>query len=373
MSDILDDDFLNDDLASEAALSAMEDDGMDLDIGLESNRLSEENLVELNRLLWYQPNSQEDIQALNEGLSLDEQTVTNKWYIDANGEMNIAGETSDLTGACAWSQFCFEQNDALSNMPALGDVVFFDRNQDGQSDHIGFVSFVDKENGRITTIEGNTQPEKDALDTSEGYMVAEQHYSIDDSTIVGYGKLNYGKAAERYGELSGIVMNPCDFRMMYLENLQNECGYIEHNKADEDKLDINIIYTPEHIGFENYTKYHEIIGGEQGAAWCNYFLEAESKVTFQQMNEEHLELKSKYLSEEMEGLTESSGDDTKQVDLESMFPLTQPDIGKLSEKISKKKENVSDKGFLAESRFDFLNESSDENVQSFSLLDEFDL
>lgn len=58
-----------------------------------------------------------------------------------------------------------------------GDVVFFDWNGDGRSDHVGFV--VGKDATKLYTVEGNT-----------GDKVAVRNYALNSSSIMGYGLMN---------------------------------------------------------------------------------------------------------------------------------------------------------------------------------------
>lgn len=66
-----------------------------------------------------------------------------------------------------------------SYIPNEGDIIFFDWEGDGHSDHVGIVERV--ENGIVYTIEGNTT----------GDMVKEEKYNIGASVIKGYGTPNY--------------------------------------------------------------------------------------------------------------------------------------------------------------------------------------
>ncbi len=66
-----------------------------------------------------------------------------------------------------------------SYIPNSGDIIFFDWEGDGHSDHVGIVEKV--ENGIVYTIEGNTT----------GDMVKEEKYNIGAGVIKGYGTPNY--------------------------------------------------------------------------------------------------------------------------------------------------------------------------------------
>ena len=61
-----------------------------------------------------------------------------------------------------------------SDIPAAGDIIFFDRGSDGSIDHVGIVESVKK--GTVNTVEGNS-----------GDAVRRRSYPIGDSEIYGYG------------------------------------------------------------------------------------------------------------------------------------------------------------------------------------------
>lgn len=70
-----------------------------------------------------------------------------------------------------------------TDMPIVGDIIFFDWNdggQDGVSDHVGIVEYYDIETNIVHTIEGNSSDE-----------CQEREYSKDDNQIMGYGRPKY--------------------------------------------------------------------------------------------------------------------------------------------------------------------------------------
>lgn len=71
--------------------------------------------------------------------------------------------------------------------PRPGDLIFFDGDRDGISDHVGLVYALDAKKGEIKTIEGNSDD-----------MVQYVTYDLGDDTIMGYGILpeNPEKAPE---------------------------------------------------------------------------------------------------------------------------------------------------------------------------------
>lgn len=70
-----------------------------------------------------------------------------------------------------------------TDMPIVGDIIFFDWNeggQDGVSDHVGIVEYYDIETNIVHTIEGNSSDE-----------CKQREYSKDDNQIMGYGRPKY--------------------------------------------------------------------------------------------------------------------------------------------------------------------------------------
>ena len=61
-----------------------------------------------------------------------------------------------------------------SYVPAAGDIIFFDRGDDGSIDHVGIVESVKK--GNVNTVEGNS-----------GDTVRRRSYPIGNNEIYGYG------------------------------------------------------------------------------------------------------------------------------------------------------------------------------------------
>jgi hypothetical protein len=70
------------------------------------------------------------------------------------------------------------QDSGSGYIPRPGDIVFFDWENDGVSDHVGFVEYV--EDGIVYTVEGNS-----------GDICRRRWYGIDSSLIVGYGTPMY--------------------------------------------------------------------------------------------------------------------------------------------------------------------------------------
>ena len=65
--------------------------------------------------------------------------------------------------------------------PQAGDIIFYDWNGDGTTDHVGIVEKA--ENGMVYTVEGNTSD----VAHPNGDVVAQHSYSIGSSFIYGYG------------------------------------------------------------------------------------------------------------------------------------------------------------------------------------------
>lgn len=91
-------------------------------------------------------------------------------YIDAGILPRFAGVASE---GIPWFQQRGQFEDA-SYTPAPGDIIFFDWESDGLSDHVGIV--VNAENGTVNTIEGNS-----------GDECRRKSYPIGSPVIYGYG------------------------------------------------------------------------------------------------------------------------------------------------------------------------------------------
>ena len=75
----------------------------------------------------------------------------------------------------------FKSKNAWQNgsyTPKPGDIIFFDWDNDNISDHVGIV--VKEENGRVYTIEGNSND-----------MCKQNSYETGGSVILGYGTPKY--------------------------------------------------------------------------------------------------------------------------------------------------------------------------------------
>ena len=70
------------------------------------------------------------------------------------------------------------EGDSPLYMPRPGDIIFYDRHGEGESDHVGIVASVDFKARRITAIEGNA-----------GNAVTTISYDLSDYRILGYGAM----------------------------------------------------------------------------------------------------------------------------------------------------------------------------------------
>jgi peptidoglycan hydrolase-like protein with peptidoglycan-binding domain len=89
---------------------------------------------------------------------------------------------------CPYGVKWFKNKGKLSQAPEVGDVVFYDWQNDGVSDHVGIVETVNAD-GSIVAIEGNTSVGND----SNGGQVMRR--TRQKSTIVGFGKPGYKTTA----------------------------------------------------------------------------------------------------------------------------------------------------------------------------------
>lgn len=97
------------------------------------------------------------------------------WCADQCGyiEAGIIPKFSLCTAGAKW----FKDNDQWQDsnyIPAPGDIIFFDREGKGITEHVGIVEYVD--GGMVYTIEGNS-----------GDKCKRRSYSLDNETIYGYG------------------------------------------------------------------------------------------------------------------------------------------------------------------------------------------
>jgi peptidoglycan hydrolase-like protein with peptidoglycan-binding domain len=85
---------------------------------------------------------------------------------------------------CPYGVKWFKNKGKLSKTPEVGDVVFYDREKDGVSEHVGIVETVNAD-GSIIAIEGNTG----VGDDSNGGQVMRR--TRLKSTILGFGRPPY--------------------------------------------------------------------------------------------------------------------------------------------------------------------------------------
>ena len=97
----------------------------------------------------------------------------------------LGGEFDDYTVASAQ---LYKSKGAWHNTPEVGDQVFFKNS--ARICHTGLV--VDVRDGKIITVEGNTNSGKEIV--RNGGAVCVKEYSIGNSRIAGYGRPAYGKS-----------------------------------------------------------------------------------------------------------------------------------------------------------------------------------
>lgn len=90
------------------------------------------------------------------------------------------------------------------NKPLEGDFVIFDKNKNGEADHIGIV--VAKSNNSFTYVDGNnTEVLNDFCKKSYGFnSVGKKNATYEDSTILGFIKINY-EAMENLVTIPGNI------------------------------------------------------------------------------------------------------------------------------------------------------------------------
>ena len=101
------------------------------------------------------------------------------WCADQCGyiESGIIPKFSSCSEGVNWFKGKGQWQDR-NYVPATGDLIFFDWDGDGITDHTGIVEKC--ENGRIYTVEGNS-----------GDACRQLSYPLGDGTIFGYGVVAY--------------------------------------------------------------------------------------------------------------------------------------------------------------------------------------
>lgn len=105
-------------------------------------------------------------------------------FYQANLPLKIS--TSKGFAYCPYGVKWFREKGQLLKTPKIGDVVFFDWQNDGVSDHVGIVESVNTD-GTITTIEGNTREGND----SNGGMVMRRKRQM--KVVQGFGRPPYNE------------------------------------------------------------------------------------------------------------------------------------------------------------------------------------
>ena len=106
--------------------------------------------------------------------------------------------------------------------PGPGDLIFFDWEQDGESDHVGIVAELipatEEEPARLKTIEGNS-----------GGRVQYQTYEQDAPVILGYGRLPEKETGYVCGETAHVHSTYC----YSFEGERLLCPFEEHRHTEE--------------------------------------------------------------------------------------------------------------------------------------------
>lgn len=116
-------------------------------------------------------------------------------FVEAFGldvALSILYQTKGGYGAgCTWTANRYKSMHRFFTNPQVGDQIFFTK--DGStSNHTGLV--VKVEDGKVFTIEGNTSPGGGVVDN--GGMVCAKSYPLAISSILGYGRPNWGAAPD---------------------------------------------------------------------------------------------------------------------------------------------------------------------------------
>ena len=102
------------------------------------------------------------------------------WCADQAGVADKVPKTAACRTGVTWFKNKGQWKARSSGyIPSAGDIIYFDFNSDGTSDHVGIVT--GSSNGRVYTIEGNA---KDTVKVNGGYS---NGYATNSSDILGYG------------------------------------------------------------------------------------------------------------------------------------------------------------------------------------------
>ena len=129
----------------------------------------------------------------DDGKTIDGYTRYGDWYGDPYGKwcamfvsfcLNYAEIPESVipyeSSCSSWIQKLNAlYEDASDYSPAKGDIIFFDTDGDGSSDHVGLVESVSDDNTTLQTIEGNSSDK-----------VQRNSYSLSSGQIMGYGVLS---------------------------------------------------------------------------------------------------------------------------------------------------------------------------------------
>lgn len=94
----------------------------------------------------------------------------------------MSKEFGEFASCPAWVKW-FQKNDRWSKTARVGDLVFYDWDDDGVADHVGLVSEVGKKT--IKAIEGNTR-----VKTTRNSVAEQSRWKSD---VLGYGRVSWPK------------------------------------------------------------------------------------------------------------------------------------------------------------------------------------
>lgn len=142
------------------------------------------------------------------------------------GRRVIYQPLNSLGAGCTYSMGYYKSNNAFTNVPKIGDQIFFGNSY--ESTHTGIV--VDVSNGQVITVEGNT---------SDG--VYRRTYNINDGKILGYGVPNYSLACELDYDNNIVIDQPINNDNSKIISIRDVQRFLNKNyislfktKLDED-------------------------------------------------------------------------------------------------------------------------------------------
>jgi CHAP domain len=131
--------------------------------------------------------------------------------------MPLAITTPKGFAYCPYGIEWFRRQGRLDMNPQVGDVVFYQFDQDAEADHVGIVESAAP--GGITAIEGNTSA-RGSQSNGGAVMRADRKLSL----VLGFGHPAYGMATTPTAPPASPLARPCPYRPAHLGVLAFRAG-----------------------------------------------------------------------------------------------------------------------------------------------------